>query len=72
MRVPTGVDATEAAAIILSWTTAYQLLHRATKVKRGQHVTMLKDFSTGCDCALGGAFLSTLAARGRVRAGHLT
>ena len=37
-RVPAGVDAMEAAAIILSWTTAYQLLHRAAKVKRGQHV----------------------------------
>jgi NADPH:quinone reductase-like Zn-dependent oxidoreductase len=37
-RVPTGVDAAEAAAIILSWTTAYQLLHRAAKVKRGQQV----------------------------------
>jgi NADPH:quinone reductase-like Zn-dependent oxidoreductase len=33
-----GVDAAEAAAIILSWTTAYQLLGRAAKVKRGQHV----------------------------------
>src|SRR5437763_1625658 len=28
-RVPTGIDAAEAAALILSWTTAYQLLHRA-------------------------------------------
>jgi hypothetical protein len=28
-RVPAGVDAAEAAALILSWTTAYQLLHRA-------------------------------------------
>src|SRR5215469_11674958 len=27
-RVPVGVDAAEAAALILSWTTAYQLLHR--------------------------------------------
>jgi len=27
-RVPAGVDAAEAAALILSWTTAYQLLHR--------------------------------------------
>ena len=37
-RVPTSVDAAEAAAIILSWTTAYQLLHRAAHVKRGQRV----------------------------------
>src|SRR5262245_32219729 len=37
-RVPTGVDAAEAAALILSWTTAYQLLHRAAHVRRGQRV----------------------------------
>src|SRR5215468_2603392 len=35
-RVPTGVDATEAAALILSWTTAHQLLHRVAYVRRGQ------------------------------------
>jgi NADPH:quinone reductase-like Zn-dependent oxidoreductase len=37
-RVPAGVDAAEAAALILSWTTAYQLLHRVAKVERGQRV----------------------------------
>src|SRR5512144_1852679 len=37
-RVPAGVDAAEAAALILSWTTAYQLLHRAAQVLRGQHL----------------------------------
>jgi len=37
-RVPAGVDAAEAAAVILSWTTAYQLLHRAARVQRGQRV----------------------------------
>jgi NADPH:quinone reductase-like Zn-dependent oxidoreductase len=37
-RVPAGVDATEAAALILSWTTAYQLLHRTARVQKGQHV----------------------------------
>jgi len=36
--VPDGVDAAEAAALILSWGTAYQLLHRAARVKRGQRV----------------------------------
>jgi NADPH:quinone reductase len=35
-RVPVGVDVAEAAALILSWTTAYQLLHRAAQVQRGQ------------------------------------
>jgi NADPH:quinone reductase-like Zn-dependent oxidoreductase len=37
-RVPEGVDPAEAAAVILSWTTAYQLLHRAAKVQQGQRV----------------------------------
>src|SRR5262249_17859662 len=30
--------AAEAAALILSWTTAYQLLHRTARVQRGQRV----------------------------------
>src|SRR6201982_3522962 len=37
-RVPAAVDAAEAATLILSWTTAYQLLHRAARVQRGQRV----------------------------------
>jgi NADPH:quinone reductase-like Zn-dependent oxidoreductase len=37
-RVPAGIDSAEAAALILSWTTAYQLLHRAARVERGQRV----------------------------------
>ena len=37
-RVPAGVDAAEAATLILSWTTAYQMLHRAARVQRGQRV----------------------------------
>jgi NADPH2:quinone reductase len=37
-RVPVDVDAAEAAALILSWTTAYQLLHRAAEVQPGQRV----------------------------------
>lgn len=36
VRVPAGVDAADAATLILSWTTAYQLLHRTARVKRGQ------------------------------------
>jgi NADPH2:quinone reductase len=35
-RVPVGVDAAEAATLILSWTTAYQLLHRSARVEPGQ------------------------------------
>jgi NADPH:quinone reductase-like Zn-dependent oxidoreductase len=37
-RVPDGVDPAEAATLILSWTTAYQMLHRAACVKKGQRV----------------------------------
>lgn len=37
-RVPEGVEAAEAAAVILSWTTAYQLLHRTARVRQGQRV----------------------------------
>lgn len=37
-RVPEGVDAAEAAALILSWTTAYQLLHRVAHVRPGLRV----------------------------------
>lgn len=36
--MPVGVDAAEGAALILSWTTAYQILHRAARVQRGQRV----------------------------------
>jgi NADPH2:quinone reductase len=37
-RVPTGIDPAEAATLILSWTTAYQLLHRSAHVTPGQRV----------------------------------
>jgi NADPH2:quinone reductase len=47
-RVPAGVNAAGAATLILSWTTAYQLLHRASGVQRGQQA--LGRLCTGC-CA---------------------
>lgn len=36
--VPPGMDPAEAATLILSWTTAYQLLHRSAKVVPGQRI----------------------------------
>jgi NADPH:quinone reductase len=51
-RVPAVVDAAEAAALILSWTTAYQLLHRTAQVQRGQRVLV-----QGAAGALGQALL---------------
>jgi NADPH:quinone reductase-like Zn-dependent oxidoreductase len=38
VRVPPGIDAAEAATLILSWTTAFQMLHRAARVQPGQKV----------------------------------
>jgi NADPH2:quinone reductase len=36
--VPAGLDPAEAASAILSWTTAWQLLHRTAQVRPGQQV----------------------------------
>lgn len=36
--VPPEVDPAEAATLILSWTTAYQMLHRSARVRRGQRI----------------------------------
>jgi NADPH:quinone reductase-like Zn-dependent oxidoreductase len=37
-RVPADVDPAEATSLILSWTTAYQLLHRLARVRGGERV----------------------------------
>jgi NADPH:quinone reductase-like Zn-dependent oxidoreductase len=37
-KVPLDVDPAEAAALVLSWMTAYQMLHRAAGVKPGSRV----------------------------------
>jgi NADPH2:quinone reductase len=36
--VPPGLDAAEAVSLVLNYITAYQMLHRSAKVKRGQRV----------------------------------
>ena len=36
--VPAGLDAAESVSLILNYITAYQMLHRSAKVKRGQRV----------------------------------
>jgi NADPH2:quinone reductase len=38
VQVPPGLDATDAVSLILNYVTAYQMLHRAAKVKPGQGV----------------------------------
>jgi NADPH2:quinone reductase len=71
-RVPSGVDPAEAATLILSWTTGYQLLHRAARVQRGQRALV-----HGAAGAVGQALLSlgTLAGLelwGSARGAHAT
>ena len=51
--VPAEVDPAEAATLILSWTTAYQLLHRSARVTRGQRILV-----HGAGGAVGQALLS--------------
>src|SRR5215813_4494767 len=36
--VPSGLDAAEAVSLVLNYITAFQMLHRSAKVKRGQRV----------------------------------
>jgi NADPH:quinone reductase-like Zn-dependent oxidoreductase len=51
--VPADLDPAEAATLILSWTTAYQLLHRAARVQQGQRALV-----HGAAGAVGQALLS--------------
>jgi NADPH:quinone reductase-like Zn-dependent oxidoreductase len=52
-KVPEGVDPAEAATLILSWATAYQMLHRSAHVKSGQRILV-----HGAGGAVGQALLS--------------
>lgn len=52
-KVPADVDPAEAATLILSWTTAYQMLHRSARADRGQRILM-----HGAGGAVGQALLS--------------
>jgi NADPH:quinone reductase-like Zn-dependent oxidoreductase len=38
--VPSGLDAAEAVSLVLNYVTAYQMLHRSTRVRPGQRVLM--------------------------------
>ena len=38
VTVPTGLDPAEAVALVLNYTTAYQMLHRSAKARRGQRM----------------------------------
>src|SRR6185295_12203572 len=49
--VPSGLDAAEAVSLVLNYITAYQMLHRAAKVKPGQRV-LIHGASGGVGTAL--------------------
>jgi NADPH2:quinone reductase len=49
--VPPGLDPAEAVAVVLNYITAYQMLHRAAKVKPGQRV-LIHGASGGVGTAL--------------------
>ena len=40
--VPSGLDAAEAVSLVLNYVTAYQMLHRSAKVRRGQRALIHK------------------------------
>jgi NADPH:quinone reductase-like Zn-dependent oxidoreductase len=52
-KVPRNVDPAEAATLILSWTTAYQMLHRSARVRPDQRILM-----QGAGGAVGQALLA--------------
>lgn len=41
VRIPPGLEVAEAAALVLNYTTAYQMLHRIAKVKAGDKVLVI-------------------------------
>jgi len=49
--VPSGLDAAEAVSLVLNYITAYQMLHRSAKVKRGERV-LIHGASGGVGTAL--------------------
>ena len=53
VRVPQGADPKFAVALVLDWVTAYQMLHRAARVKSGQRI-----FVHGLSGAVGQALLT--------------
>jgi NADPH:quinone reductase-like Zn-dependent oxidoreductase len=69
-RVPAGLDPTEAATLILSWTTAYQLLHRAARVQRGQRVLVHGAAGAVGQALLALGRLARLELWGTARGGH--
>jgi NADPH:quinone reductase-like Zn-dependent oxidoreductase len=69
-RVPLDVDPAEAATLILSWTTAYQLLHRSARVTPGQRILVHGAGGAVGQALLSLAHLAGIDAWGAAHAGH--
>lgn len=59
LRVPDGIDLKAAVALPLDWVTAYQMLHRAAKIKSGQTI-----FIHGLSGGVGGSLLQLAKLQG--------
>lgn len=59
VRVPDGVDRKQAVALVLDWTTAYEMLHRAARVQAGGKI-----FVHGLSGGVGIALLSLATMEG--------
>lgn len=70
-RVPLDVDPAEAATLILSWTTAYQLLHRSARVTPGQKILVHGAGGAVGQALLSLAHLAGIDAWGAAHARHL-
>jgi len=68
--VPADVDPAEAATLILSWTTAYQMLHRSARAVRGQKILMHGAAGAVGQALLTLAKLAGIEAWGGARAKH--
>jgi NADPH:quinone reductase-like Zn-dependent oxidoreductase len=71
VSVPSGLDAAEAVSLVLNYVTAYQMLHRSAKVKKGQRI-LIHGAAGGVGSALlqlgrlaGLEMYGTCSARGR-------
>lgn len=70
-RVPLDVDPAEAATLILSWTTAYQLLHRSARITPGQKILVHGAGGAVGQALLSLAHLAGIDAWGAAHARHL-
>jgi len=70
VRVPSGVDVAEAVALVLSWVTAWQILHREAQCRSGERVLVLGAMGAVGQALLGLGRLAGLEMWGTARPEH--